>query len=489
MKVDIAIITIREDEFMAVRKRFTTKRQWIPDGRTYLIGEVKTEKRVYTIAIARCSEQGTDASQRLAHHIIHNLDPQFILVVGIAGGVPRDEFTLGDVVVSTRIINPNVDAWHSDGTKDFTTRGGPPHPLVENIVGLLPGEPQLAGWTDTVQLERPTLDPTQENITGDDEWRERVRRSLNWHFGEERNQDRPPKFAIGHILSSNHLVKDPTRLSEILKTHRSIFAVEMEVAGVYEAAQGMDHQYPVMAIRGISDIVGLQRDGRWTEYACQTAAAFTYAFIMTDPLDLPLNSASFQTPVISSEAPSDHLRDSKSNLDSQQTVRHQGMGNFDMSKRHKNEQLFSKAGGDMITTGDFINSAHIAIGRGAQVSGNRDLISPATDTFIDSQTLRSVVTELYMAFGQTDMPINTLISVQSVAGTALKESDKGDKVNCKVFIPQIKTIGDTLAEANVVVQQGTLLWQSVTKLAQLLGPLVVGGAQAVAAWFGVYING
>lgn len=62
MKVDIAILTIREDEFIAVRRHFKTERQRIPDGRTYLIGEVKTDKQTYTIAIARCSEQGNDAS-------------------------------------------------------------------------------------------------------------------------------------------------------------------------------------------------------------------------------------------------------------------------------------------------------------------------------------------------------------------------------------------------------------------------------------------
>src|SRR5215469_14020312 len=241
MKVDIAIMTFREDEFTAVRRYFPTERRRIPDGRTYLIGEVKTEKQTYTIAIARCSEQGTDASQRLAHYIIHNLNPRLILVVGIAGGVPRDEFTLGDVVVSSSIVNPNVDVWHPDGTTDYITRGGPSHPLVEDIVSLLPGEPLLVGWTNTIQLERPSLDPEQENITGNDEWREKVCQSLNWHFGEEQNRGRPPTFTIGPILSSNHLMKDSVRLREILKAHRSIFAVEMEVAGVYEAAQGIDH--------------------------------------------------------------------------------------------------------------------------------------------------------------------------------------------------------------------------------------------------------
>ena len=42
MKIDIAIITIREDEFTAVRSRFQTKRQRISGGRPYQIGEVPT---------------------------------------------------------------------------------------------------------------------------------------------------------------------------------------------------------------------------------------------------------------------------------------------------------------------------------------------------------------------------------------------------------------------------------------------------------------
>src|SRR6266446_268733 len=285
MKVDIAIITIRPDEFRAVRSRFQTEERRILGGHTYLIGEVKThDEQIYTIAIARCSDQGTDASQRLAHYIIQNLDPQLILVVGIAGGMPHDNFTLGDVVVSTRIVNPNVDAWHADGTTDYITRGGLPHPLVEKITSLLPGKPQLANWAASIQLKRPSLDLERANIKGDDEWRKKVRDSLDWHFGEEENQGRSPEFEIGPILSSNHLIKDPVRLRDILKAHRDILAVEMETAGVYEAAYGTPH-YPVMAIRGISDIVGLQRDKRWTGYACQTAAAFAYAFIMTAPID------------------------------------------------------------------------------------------------------------------------------------------------------------------------------------------------------------
>jgi hypothetical protein len=56
----------------------------------------------------------------------------------------------------------------------------------------------------------------------------------------------------------------------------------MELAGVYKAA--FDYQKPVLAIRGISDIVGFERSHDWTEYACHSAAAFTLALLRYQPI-------------------------------------------------------------------------------------------------------------------------------------------------------------------------------------------------------------
>lgn len=260
MAVDIAIITVREDEFRAVLQRFETERQYTHSGLSYYMSRVQTlDAHYYRIAITRCSEQGNDVSQKLASDIIHELNPRLILVVGIAGGIPQDDFTLGDVIVSTRVLNFNVDAMNADGTTTTAARGGS-HPLVAQITGLLPGEDRrLASWNTLASIgqERPDV-----------------------------NLQRPPLFKIGPIASSNHLVKNSAVLTQWLASHRQILAVEMETAGVYEAAQMLDSQYPVMAIRGISDIVGLPRDPIWTAYACQTAASFTRAFIMTGPLGL-----------------------------------------------------------------------------------------------------------------------------------------------------------------------------------------------------------
>jgi len=285
--VDIAIITVLEDEFRAALQRFKTEYRNTPGGLSYYMSRAQTwDARETTIAITRSSEQGNDASQKLAGDIIRELNPRLILVVGIAGGVPHDDFTLGDVIVSTRVLNFNVDAQNADGTITVSARGGS-HPVVSQISALLPGEDgRLAGWNErsSIGQERPGIDlqRVQAYINGDNAWRDKVWQSLHQHFSK--TQQRQPLFRTGHIASSNHLMKNPVLLAQWLTMNRGILAVEMETAGVYEAAQTLNHQYPVMAIRGISDIVGLSRDGLWAAYACQTAAAFAHAFILTDPL-------------------------------------------------------------------------------------------------------------------------------------------------------------------------------------------------------------
>src|SRR2546427_12428444 len=99
MKVDVAIITTREDEFEAVLQRFSPVVPQIgSSGRPYGVSQLKTQTgKNCTVAIVRCSEGGSDTSQQVTNDIIRDLDPFIILVVGIANGIPDDEFTLGDV--------------------------------------------------------------------------------------------------------------------------------------------------------------------------------------------------------------------------------------------------------------------------------------------------------------------------------------------------------------------------------------------------------
>jgi len=81
------------------------------------------------------------------------------------------------------------------------------------------------------------------------------------------------------IASSDRLVKDPAIIQQWRTVLKSVVAVEMEAAGAYVPCQRRN--VPVLAIRGISDIIGWQRDEKWTLYACHTAAACTRMLITT----------------------------------------------------------------------------------------------------------------------------------------------------------------------------------------------------------------
>lgn len=297
MKVDIAIITIREDEFDAVLERLEKHEPKIVKGaisrRTYTTFSVPTgDNKVCSVALARSSEQGMGVAQRLAFSMMQDLDPQLLLVVGIAGGLPHNEFTLGDVIISSRIHDFSVNAI-DQGVITFNVMGGI-HPLVSDITASLPAyrRNRLAGWNEraSMGIERPLFDLAwaESHVYGDPDWQKDVLTSLRTQFGASATRSQLPLFKTGSIASSNSLVKDTEIPTTWLKDARSILAVEMESAGALEAAQQIGKQYPVMAIRGISDIIGLKRDGRWTSYACQTAGAFTYAFIkagIIEPLE------------------------------------------------------------------------------------------------------------------------------------------------------------------------------------------------------------
>ena len=307
MQVDITIITIRDDEFSAVFDRLE-EYQLEPihgmSGRTYAIFSVPTRtEKVCAVALARCPEQGADVAQQVASDIIRDLDPRLILVVGIAGGIPQKDFTLGDVIVSARIHNFNVNAV-KQGDITFDVKGGI-HPFVSDLTASLPlYKSRLVGWNErsSIGMVRPSIDLgwAQSNVYGDAGWRDDVIKSLTTHFSPD--PCRSPLFKTGSIASSNSLMKDTDIPTTWLESARSILAIEMESAGVLQAAQQMDRQYPVMAIRGISDIIGLNRDERWTPYACQSAGAFTSAFIKAGIIEPRENS----TTTAPSQAQSSH---------------------------------------------------------------------------------------------------------------------------------------------------------------------------------------
>jgi nucleoside phosphorylase/GTPase SAR1 family protein len=285
-KVDFGILTIREDENAAVLRRFakvaTEERQ-----RRYRIRSLALPGGgAYTMAVLRCLDQGTTDAQAAAHALLEDLAPRFMLVIGIAGGVPSHEFSLGDVVVSSRIVDFSVEAVLQDDKREHALSGGPLHPDAARLasdISAMVIDGELDGWNslDKITPSRPRVDLADDQFYGDDDWKQSVRRKIGRHFAD--GPPRPPLAVTGAIASSDRLIKDDETLSVWLKIARQVVAVEMESAGIYKATH--ERNVPFLAIRGISDVVGFKRGPDWTAYACETAAAFARAFLLTRPTE------------------------------------------------------------------------------------------------------------------------------------------------------------------------------------------------------------
>lgn len=105
-RVDVGILTFREDELAAVLKRFP------PDGvfdgrRIYNLSRVPLEGgESYTVAIVRCLEEMDSGDAAAAvRDFAEELRPGLLLVVGVAAAMPSENITLGDVVVASRIVH------------------------------------------------------------------------------------------------------------------------------------------------------------------------------------------------------------------------------------------------------------------------------------------------------------------------------------------------------------------------------------------------
>ncbi|HBB98041.1 MAG TPA: hypothetical protein DC054_21875 [Blastocatellia bacterium] len=286
-KIDFGIITIREDEFEAVLARLSVE-QLVVGRQRYALSKVKTvADDEYLVASVRCLEPGTGQAQDVARTMIDELNPQWILLVGIAGSMPHDEYTLGDVILASRVHDFSVSAAieSADGrVQEFALGGGPMHPEIQTLLANLPALNMfLADWSSPSALgvARPSVKFAASNFYGNENWKKRVRGSLRRYFGNEGVRDNPKALA-GPMASSGTLVKDTQLAGQWLKSSRDIKAIEMELAGVYQAAWG--YNKPVLAIRGISDVVGFRRSPEWTAYACQAAASFTLALLRSRPL-------------------------------------------------------------------------------------------------------------------------------------------------------------------------------------------------------------
>lgn len=307
MNIDVGIITIKQEEFTAITSRLEG---WAPlcgYKHLYIHQSIPvSDKLQYNVAVARCLEPGTGCAHSLAADMIEELNPTWLFLVGIAGGVPAPEYSLGDVLLCTRLYDFSVCCVQEGTLPTFSTLGGPIHPKAKKLLEILPAYKdhlEAKGWNSPSgsRKERPEIDFNSpsfaENLYGDESWQHGVTESLKQNFTEPRK----PKYYLGPTGSSDILLKSASFLKVWLGSARGLTTVEMELAGVYLAVEQCDT--PVLAIRSLSDIVGYRRSFEWTLFACESAASFAICLIQSGILAIDSirpKVPTFDTPLVKS---------------------------------------------------------------------------------------------------------------------------------------------------------------------------------------------
>src|SRR5713226_9418343 len=100
--IHFGIVTILPEEFGPLLDHFPTSRT-VTGAREYNLSAVPNRSGfTFNVAIVAAGERGTGEAQSITHDLLGDLEPRWVLLVGIAGARPDRGFTLGDVILATR---------------------------------------------------------------------------------------------------------------------------------------------------------------------------------------------------------------------------------------------------------------------------------------------------------------------------------------------------------------------------------------------------
>ena len=121
--IDIGVITVREDEYEAVQEKLDDPKIVETANRSYVVGQVQHHTgKSFRIALVMTLGQGATAAQHATSDLIIDLDPKWIGLVGIGGAIPESEFTLGDVILATRLHDFTVGAHIQGAHEQFASQ-------------------------------------------------------------------------------------------------------------------------------------------------------------------------------------------------------------------------------------------------------------------------------------------------------------------------------------------------------------------------------
>jgi nucleoside phosphorylase len=255
--IDFLIVTALPEERDALLALLEpVQKIWQEGSPTYYRAEIPAyaQDGKYHVAVTMLNDMGNVEAAQHTTQAIHDLGPDYVLVVGIAGGV-RGKVRLGDVIVARQVI-------YYEQAK-LTPAGLDARPSA------YPADPTL-------------LDRAQNYM--DLSWRDLIRASRPAKRGRKASQQEQSDTVFGVIATGEKVIADADVIAQLKRIHSKLVGVEMEAFGVAVAAANNRDRPRFMAIRGACDYADNTKDDRWHRYAAESAAAFTIGFLRSGPV-------------------------------------------------------------------------------------------------------------------------------------------------------------------------------------------------------------
>jgi nucleoside phosphorylase/CheY-like chemotaxis protein len=255
-QIDLCIITALYDpEFTAV---LDLPWEWgvsEPLDHSTMIrrGQFQSGNKTYSVVAAHALRMGMVSATVLATKLITLCRPRFLVMPGICAGV-RDKTLAGDVLLA----NPSWD--YQCGKRLSNEQGSQfyiaPHQLyVHEAVEVRLLE---------IARDRKILLDIKSQWRGETPASELSLRS-------------------GPVGCGSAVLADITIVEDIIKTQqRALLGIEMEIYGVYSAANSSPEPRPItFALKSVCDFADNQKDDRYQKYAAYTSAQLLRTFFET----------------------------------------------------------------------------------------------------------------------------------------------------------------------------------------------------------------
>lgn len=229
-----------------------------------------------------------------ASHLLRSFPTvEYVLIVGIAGGVPDpqhpgEHVRLGDVVVSNHygvIQYDNVKL--AKGKIEIRDSSSSPSSSLIGKSNMLEAD-RLTGkhpWEHYIRRAQQVLPESfRPDESTDQLYSSKYPSKILQHPDDPTRRAEQPRVHFGRIGSANALLKDPA-LRDDLAEQWSVRAIEMEGSGIADGAWTDSQGY--LIIRGICDYCDSHKNKIWQAYAAVAAAAYARSLIelFKSPID------------------------------------------------------------------------------------------------------------------------------------------------------------------------------------------------------------